>query len=210
MASFNIGDSRVIESREVSDGVAIRRRRETPDGRRFTTYERVEKPNLIVTKKNGSRELFDRVKLAHAVRQSVGKFLKSDEEVESIITAVEDKLYALGASEVPSRQIGEFVLDELAKRNEVAYVRFASVFQKFETLDDFVKILEQRRQKGQESCEQLSCIGQKAIMRVKLWIFYMTLIGRRGTRLRKLTQIRLRAVIFAGRTMSLNIQRLSR
>ena len=67
MASFNIGDSRVIESREVSDGVAIRRRRETPDGRRFTTYERVEKPNLIVTKKNGSRELFDRVKLAHAV-----------------------------------------------------------------------------------------------------------------------------------------------
>ena len=104
-------------------------------------------------KKNGSRELFDRVKLAHAVRQSVGKFLKSDEEVESIITAVEDKLYALGASEVPSRQIGEFVLDELAKRNEVAYVRFASVFQKFETLDDFVKILEQRRQKGQESCE---------------------------------------------------------
>jgi len=153
MASFNIGDSRVIESREVSDGVAIRRRRETPDGRRFTTYERVEKPNLIVTKKNGSRELFDRVKLAHAVRQSVGKFLKSDEEVESIITAVEDKLYALGASEVPSRQIGEFVLDELAKCNEVAYVRFASVFQKFETLDDFVKILEQRRQKGQEPCE---------------------------------------------------------
>ena len=123
MSGFNIGDSRVIESREVSDGVAIRRRRETPDGRRFTTYERVEKPNLIVIKKNGSRELFDRVKLAHAVRQS---------------------------SEVPSRQIGEFVLDELAKRNEVAYVRFASVFQKFETLDDFVKILEQRRQKGQE------------------------------------------------------------
>ena len=120
MSGFNIGDSRVIESREVSDGVAIRRRRETPDGRRFTTYERVEKPNLIVIKKNGSRELFDRVKLAHAVRQSVGKFLKSDEEVESIITAVEDKLYALGASEVPSRQIGEFVLDELAKRNAVA------------------------------------------------------------------------------------------
>ena len=138
MSGFNIGDSRVIESREVSDGVAIRRRRETPDGRRFTTYERVEKPNLIV------------IKLAHAVRQSVGKFLKSDEEVESIITAVEDKLYALGVSEVPSRQIGEFVLDELAKCNEVAYVRFASVFQKFETLDDFVEILEQRRQKGRE------------------------------------------------------------
>ena len=71
---FNIGNSRVIESREVSDGAAIRRRRETPDGKRFTTYERVEKPNLAVIKKNGDRELFDRVKLANSTRRSVGKF----------------------------------------------------------------------------------------------------------------------------------------
>lgn len=147
MSRINIGDSRVVESREVSDGAAIRRRRETPDGRRFTTYERIEKPNLVVIKRNNSRELFDRIKLTNGVRQSVGKFLRSDEEVEAIITAVEDALYALGVSEVPSRQVGEFVLDELARRNEVAYVRFASVFHKFETLDDFVKILEQRRQK---------------------------------------------------------------
>ena len=62
---FNIGNSRVIESREVSDGAAIRRRREAPDGKRFTTYERIEKPNLAVIKKNGDRELFDRVKLAN-------------------------------------------------------------------------------------------------------------------------------------------------
>ena len=82
------------------------------------------------------------------MRQSVGKFLRSDEEVESIINEVEEALYALGVSEVMSRQIGEFVLDELAKCNEVAYVRFASVFQKFETLDDFVAILEQRKKKG--------------------------------------------------------------
>ncbi len=68
---FNIGNSRVIESREVSDGAAIRRRRETPDGKRFTTYERVEKPNLAVIKKNGDRELFDRVKLANSTRRSV-------------------------------------------------------------------------------------------------------------------------------------------
>ena len=148
MKGLNIGDSRVIESREVSDGMAIRRRRETADGRRFTTYERIEKPNLIVIKKNGNRELFDRLKLTTAVRQSVGKFLRSDEEVESIINEVEEALYALGVSEVISRQIGEFVLDELAKCNEVAYVRFASVFQKFETLDDFVAILEQRKKKG--------------------------------------------------------------
>lgn len=147
MANLNIGNSRVIESREVSDGMAIRRRREAADGTRFTTYERVEKPNLVVLKTSGNRELFDRTKLTNAVRQSVGKFLKSDEEVESIITAVEDSLYALGVSEVASKRIGEFVLDELAKCNEVAYVRFASVFYKFETLDDFVKILEQRRNK---------------------------------------------------------------
>lgn len=147
MTVRNIGDSRVIESREVAGGLAIRRRRETPNGARFTTYERIEKPNLAVIKKSGDRELFDRPKLTNAVRQSVGKFLKSDEEVEAIITAVEDALYALGDSEVLSRQIGDQVLDELARRNEVAYVRFASVYHDFRTLDEFEKILAQRRQK---------------------------------------------------------------
>lgn len=147
MSIRNIGNSRVIESREVAGGMAIRRRRETPDGKRFTTYERVEKPNLIVIKSSGNRELYDREKLTNAVSRSVGKFLRSNEEVESIIDAVEDSLYSIGSSEVLSRQIGEFVLDELAARNEVAYVRFASVFQKFKTLDDFVQILESRRRK---------------------------------------------------------------
>ena len=104
MTGVNIGDSRVVESREVSGGAAIRRRRETPDGKRFTTYERVEKPNLAVIKKTGNRELFDREKLTSAVRQSVGKFLKSDEEVEAIITAVEDAQYAFGESEISSQQ----------------------------------------------------------------------------------------------------------
>ena len=147
MTGVNIGDSRVVESREVSGGAAIRRRRETPDGKRFTTYERVEKPNLAVIKKTGNRELFDREKLTSALRQSVGKFLKSDEEVEAIITAVEDALYAFGESEISSQQIGDQVLDELAERNEVAYVRFASVYYDFTTLDEFERILAQRREK---------------------------------------------------------------
>ena len=147
MTGVNIGDSRVVESREVSGGAAIRRRRETPDGKRFTTYERVEKPNLAVIKKTGNRELFDREKLTSAVRQSVGKFLKSDEEVEAIITAVEDALYAFGESEISSQQIGDQVLDELAERNEVAYERFASVYYDFTTLDEFERILAQRREK---------------------------------------------------------------
>lgn len=142
---YNIGDSRVIESREVGDGKTIRRRRETPDGKRFTTYERIEKPNLAVVKKDGTRELFDREKLATAIKRSVGKFFSSELEVEEIIENVEDALYALGESEIISRQIGDKVLDELATRNEVAYVRFASVYHEFKTLDEFEAILAQRR-----------------------------------------------------------------
>ncbi len=150
MSKYNIGDSRVVESREVSDGVTIRRRRESPDGKRFTTYERIERPNLAVIKKNGDRELFDRDKLAIAVKRSVGKFFSSELEVEDIIAEVEDVLYAIGENEITSKQIGDKVLDELASRNEVAYVRFASVYYKFKTLDDFVQILEQRRKNKTE------------------------------------------------------------
>ena len=143
--TINIGDSRVIESREVGDGVTIRRRRESPDGRRFTTYERIEKPNLAVIKKDGTRELYDRDKLATAIRRSVGKFFASEIEIEAIVSDVEDNLYALGESEVASKAIGELVLDELARKNEVAYVRFASVYHDFKTLDEFESILASRR-----------------------------------------------------------------
>lgn len=148
MASrINIGDSRVIESREVGDGVTIRRRRESPEGRRFTTYERIEKPNLAVIKKDGSRELFDRDKLAGAIKQSVGKFFSSELEVEEIVSDVEESIYNLGETEVFSKQIGDTVLDQLEGKNQVAYVRFASVFHDFKTLDDFVKILASRQKK---------------------------------------------------------------
>lgn len=144
--NYKIGDSRVLESRESADGITIRRRRETMDGKhRFTTYERIEHPNLAVIKKDGVRELFDREKLANATRRSVGKFFKSEVEIEDIINIVEEKLYELGENEVASKTIGDYILDELAAKNEVAYVRFASVFHKFKTLDDFVKILEQRK-----------------------------------------------------------------
>lgn len=147
--NYRIGDSRVLESRESADGVTIRRRRETSDGtHRFTTYERIERPNLTVVKTTGTREPFDRDKLANAITRSVGKFFKSDMEVETIINDVEERIYERGADEVQSKVIGEFVLDELAAKNDVAYVRFASVFHKFKTLDDFVRILEQRKQKG--------------------------------------------------------------
>ncbi len=143
---LRIGDSRVIESREGTDGLTIRRRRESLDGKhRFTTYERIEKPNLAIIKKDGSRELYDREKLHTAISRSVGKFFTSELEIEDIVNTVENAVYAIGETEVESRKIGELVLDELAGRNEVAYVRFASVYHEFKTLDEFESILAARR-----------------------------------------------------------------
>jgi transcriptional repressor NrdR len=149
---YGIGNSRVIESRETADGLTIRRRRESLDGKhRFTTYERIERPNLVVVKKDGSRELFDREKLATAVKRSVGKFFTSELEVEDMIDTVEAAIYELGESEITTRQIGDRVLDELAQKNEVAYVRFASVYREFKTLDEFEEILKERRKMDKEN-----------------------------------------------------------
>lgn len=145
-----IGDSRVLESRESADGLSIRRRRETSDGQRFTTYERIERRNIAVVKKDGSRELFDREKLENSIQRSVGKFFKTEAELDALVNDVETAVYDLGENEVPSRRIGGIVLDELAIVNEVAYVRFASVFHDFQTLNDFVQILEDKRQKKEQ------------------------------------------------------------
>lgn len=156
MAKYKIGDSRVVESREVSDGVTIRRRRESPDGTRFTTYERIERPNLAVIKRSGVRELFDREKLENAIKRSVGSFFKSEVEIEEIVTEIENAIYNIGETEIESKEIGEKVLEELLKRNEVAYVRFASVFHKFKTLNDFADILKQH-QKTEEKDTSDAC-----------------------------------------------------
>lgn len=133
-------ESKVIESRDT--GSSIRRRRECINcGNRYTTYERIERPNLAVLKTSGSRELFDREKLKRAIFNSVGKFINGEIETEEIVSAIEDALYSQGESEIHSNQIGELVLSELAKRNEVAFVRFASVFRQFKDADDFIKTL---------------------------------------------------------------------
>lgn len=139
-------DSKVVESREAGDGDAIRRRRECLQCKhRYTTYERVERPNLAVVKKDGERELFDRNKLFAAIHRSVGKFLTSDLEIEEIVASVEDDLYELGVQEVTSRQIGELVMEQLASRNGVAFVRFASVYREFKTVDEYEAALKQLR-----------------------------------------------------------------
>lgn len=137
-------NSKVVESREGGDGDSIRRRRECLECQhRFTTYERIERPNLAVVKKNGDRELFDRGKLYRAIHRSVGKFFNSDVEIEEMVARVEDELYAEGSQEISSNRIGDLVLSELAKRNEVAYVRFASVYREFKSLNEFEEALEQ-------------------------------------------------------------------
>ncbi len=151
-ATPRICDSKVLESRETDDGTTIRRRRVSADGHRFTTYERIELPQLFVRKRSGNREVFDRDKLTNSIKRSVGKFINSELEVEEVVNAVEDLLRQCGDDVVASTEVGNAVLTVLAERNEVAYVRFASVFLEFKTLDDFEQILRKRR-KEEGKCE---------------------------------------------------------
>ncbi|MCL2174028.1 transcriptional regulator NrdR [Candidatus Saccharibacteria bacterium] len=143
-------ESKVIESRDADD--SIRRRRECLKcGNRYTTYERLERPNLTVVKRDKRRELFDRDKLKRAVYQSVGKFLNGEIEVEEIVNHVEESMYSLGELEIASKQIGDAVMSELARRNEVAYIRFASVYREFKNADEFVQTLKELRQKDDDA-----------------------------------------------------------
>lgn len=155
---FKIGDSKVLESREALDGTMIRRRRVTSDGKyRFTTYERIEMPNLMVKKRSGEREAFDRDKLVTSIRRSVGKFLNSELEVEEVVEKAMDILYGYGTEMVTSEQIGEAVLEVLSEMNEVAYVRYSSVFRKFKTLDEFEEIIRKQREKAAKRKGGSSC-----------------------------------------------------
>ena len=165
---FRIGDSKVLESRETVDGTMIRRRREAPDGRRITTSERIEMPQLTVSKRSGNKEIYDRDKLLLAVKRSVGKFMNSELEIEDVVNRATDILYSKGTDQITSREIGEAVLDVLASTNEVAYVRFASVFREFKTLEDFEDILrEQRDQHGLKTAlredSQTSGLGENKV-----------------------------------------------
>ncbi len=140
----SVDDTKVIESRDVAEGKAIRRRREcTACQHRFTTYERLERPQLIVIKNNGAQELFSRDKLLAGLYRACEKTNVSRVEVEQVAGRVEDKLYECGDAEVSSSKIGQLVMDELALVNEVAYVRFASVYRRFKDIAGFEKELSQ-------------------------------------------------------------------
>jgi len=141
-------DTKVIESRDVTDGQAIRRRRECCKcGFRFTTYERVERPQLIVIKNSGSRELFSREKLLAGLYRACEKTSVTSIELEQVVAAVEKELYQCGEPEVTSLKVGNLVMDQLAGLNEVAYVRFASVYRRFTDIAGFEKELSQIKQR---------------------------------------------------------------
>jgi len=130
-------DDRVVDSRLAEDGAAIRRRREcTACGGRFTTYERLDEAPLWVLKRGGQREPFDRVKVVAGVRAATKNRPVSEEQLDTLALEVEESLRHLGA-EVSSQQIGVAVLEGLRELDEVAYLRFASVYKGFEDVGDF-------------------------------------------------------------------------
>lgn len=140
-------DIKVIESRDVAEGQAIRRRREcVACGQRFTTYERLERPQLIVIKNDGTRELFNRSKLLSGLYRACEKTPVTSLQLDNVINNIEQELYACGEQEVSSSKVGELVMDQLARLNEVAYVRFASVYRRFKDIASFERELSIVRQ----------------------------------------------------------------
>jgi len=142
-------DTKVIESRDAGDGQAIRRRRACPDcGYRFTTYERLERPQLIVIKNDGNRELFNRTKLLAGLYRACEKTPVTSMQLERLVADVEQCLYACGEQEVGSSKLGEMVMERLSILNEVAYVRFASVYRRFKDIASFERELTDIRKRA--------------------------------------------------------------
>ena len=139
-------DSQVKDSRPAEDHVAIRRRRLCPAcGGRFTTYERVQLRDLVVVKRNGRREAFDRAKLDRSVRISMQKRPIEPERIDQMVSGVVRRLESLGDADVASSEIGEMVMESLARIDTVAYVRFASVYKNFQAADDFESFVAELR-----------------------------------------------------------------
>lgn len=135
-------DIKVIESRDVSEGQAIRRRRMcTACGYRFTTYERLERPQLIIVKNDSTRQLYNRSKLLAGLYRASEKTPVTSLQLEKMVDDIEQELYACGEQEVHSTRVGELVMERLARLNEVAYVRFASVYRRFTDIAGFEKEL---------------------------------------------------------------------
>ena len=136
-------DSRVLESRSADAGRSVRRRRECLNcDFRFTTYERVETSPITVTKRNGSRETFNRSKILNGISRACEKTSLTSEKIETLINEIEIQLQQKNLRDINSSEIGEIVLEHLKTLNEVAYIRFASVYREFHGVNDFIETLE--------------------------------------------------------------------
>ncbi len=141
--SCGFPESKVLDSRPIEEGNSIRRRRECLQCQfRFTSYERVEAIPIVVIKKDGSRQVFDRTKLLNGVVRACEKRPVPFEEMEKLVSQIEACLNSMGENEVPSAQIGEMVMEGLKNIDEVAYVRFASVYRQFKDINTFMEELE--------------------------------------------------------------------
>jgi transcriptional repressor NrdR len=137
-------DNKVIDSRLSNQGAVIRRRRECIGcERRFTTYERVEEILPMVVKKDGRREAFDRQKIVAGLELACRKRPVSSEQVEAIVDGIERRLQEMGEKEIPTTFVGESVMRELSRLDEVAYVRFASVYRSFKDVGEFMSELKE-------------------------------------------------------------------
>ena len=137
-------DSKVVDSKPLDDGTSIRRRRECIQcGRRFTTYEKAERGAIMVVKKDGTREQFDIEKIKRGIIKACEKRNVSMDKIESIAISIERKVSNDVRNEVPVKEIGEMVMDALKETDEVAYVRFASVYREFKDVDTFMAELKQ-------------------------------------------------------------------
>jgi transcriptional repressor NrdR len=137
-------ETRVLDSRQIEGGTAIRRRRECDVcAKRFTTYEKYEELQLIVVKKDGRREPFSRQKLLAGLYKACEKRPVSTEQLETIVWEIEKQLRDLNDREVPSELIGEAVIKKLFETDEIAYIRFASVYRQFKDINKFMEELEE-------------------------------------------------------------------
>lgn len=141
-------DTKVIESRDVDAAQAVRRRRAcVVCGYRFTTYERVERPQLIIVKNDGTRQLYSRSKLLAGLYRACEKTAVTSLQLEQLVSSVEQQLYNCAETEVPSGKVGELVMERLPELDEVAYVRFASVYRRFKDIASFERELSQIRER---------------------------------------------------------------
>lgn len=136
-------ETKVIESRDVANGESIRRRRECLGCLyRYTTYERLERPGITIIKKDGTRQLYDRSKLVSGLQKACEKTTITGAQFEELVARIEKTIYDVGELEMDSTRIGTIVMDALSDENQIAYVRFASVYRNFSDIESFERELD--------------------------------------------------------------------